>query len=49
LFEAAQEHFFEANRAYKNDQFQEAADGYLKLISDHPMLSLHQLDIMVSF
>jgi tetratricopeptide (TPR) repeat protein len=29
---SAQEDFFEANRAYKNDQFQEAVDGYLKLI-----------------
>ena len=28
----AQEDFFKANRAYKNDQFQEAADGYLTLI-----------------
>jgi tetratricopeptide (TPR) repeat protein len=30
--QSAQEDFFEANRAYKNDQFQEAVDGYLKLI-----------------
>ncbi|MEX1326087.1 MAG: tetratricopeptide repeat protein, partial [Desulfobacterales bacterium] len=29
--QSAQEDFFEANRAYKNDQFQEAVDGYLKL------------------
>ena len=29
---SAQEDFFEANRAYRNDQFQEAVDGYLKLI-----------------
>jgi tetratricopeptide (TPR) repeat protein len=31
---SAQEDFFEANRAYKNDQFQEAVDGYLKLIEN---------------
>ena len=31
---SAQKVFFEANRAYKNDQFQEAADGYLKLIEN---------------
>jgi tetratricopeptide (TPR) repeat protein len=31
---SAQEDFFEANRAYKNDQFQEAADGYRKLIEN---------------
>ena len=31
---SAQEDFFEANRAYKNDQFQEAVDGYLKLIAN---------------
>ena len=32
--QSAQEDFFEANRAYKNDQFQEAIDGYLKLIEN---------------
>jgi len=32
--QSAQEDFFEANRAYKNDQFQEAVDGYLKLIAN---------------
>jgi tetratricopeptide (TPR) repeat protein len=32
--QSAQEDFFEANRAYKNDQFQEAVDGYLKLIEN---------------
>ena len=31
---SAQEDFFEANRAYKNDQFQKAVDGYLKLIEN---------------
>lgn len=31
---SAKEVFFEANRAYKNDRFQEAADGYLKLIEN---------------
>ena len=32
--QSAQEDFFEANRAYKNDQFQGAIDGYLKLIEN---------------
>ena len=32
--QSAQEDFFEANRAYKNDQFQEAIAGYLKLIEN---------------
>jgi tetratricopeptide (TPR) repeat protein len=32
--QSAQEDFFEANRAYKNDQFREAANGYLKLIEN---------------
>ena len=32
--QSAQEEFFEANRAYKNDQFQKAVDGYLKLIEN---------------
>ena len=32
--QSAQEDFFEANRAYKNDQFQEAVDGYLNLIEN---------------
>jgi len=32
--QSAQGDFFEANRAYKNDQFQEAVDGYLKLIDN---------------
>jgi len=32
--QSAQEDFFEANRAFKNDQFQEAVDGYLKLIEN---------------
>ena len=32
--QSAQGDFFEANRAYKNDQFQEAVDGYLKLIAN---------------
>ena len=31
---SAQEDFFEANRAYRKDQFQEAVDGYLKLIAN---------------
>jgi tetratricopeptide (TPR) repeat protein len=31
---SAQEDFFEANRAFRNDQFQEAVDGYLKLIAN---------------
>ena len=31
---AGLESFFEANRAYKNEQFQKAADGYLKLIGN---------------
>jgi tetratricopeptide (TPR) repeat protein len=31
---AALEDFFGANRAYKNDQFQKAVDGYLKLIGN---------------
>ena len=31
---SAQEVFFEANRAYKNDQFQEAVGGYLKLVEN---------------
>jgi tetratricopeptide (TPR) repeat protein len=30
----AEERFFEANRAYKNDQFRDAADGYLELIEN---------------
>lgn len=32
--QSAQEGFFEANRAYKKDQFQAAIDGYLKLIKN---------------
>jgi tetratricopeptide (TPR) repeat protein len=32
--QSAQEEFFEANRAYKNDQFQKAVGGYLKLIEN---------------
>jgi tetratricopeptide (TPR) repeat protein len=32
--QSAQQDFFEANRAYKNDRFQEAIDGYLKLIEN---------------
>ena len=32
--QSAQGDFFEANRAYKNDQFQEAVDGCLKLIAN---------------
>ena len=32
--QSAQEDFFEANRAYKNDQFQQAVDSYLKLIEN---------------
>ena len=31
---SAQEDFFEANRAYKKDRYQEAVDGYLKLIDN---------------
>ncbi len=32
--QSAHEYFFEANRAYKNDQFQRAVDGYLELIEN---------------
>ena len=32
--QSPQADFFEANRAYKNDRFQEAIDGYLKLIKN---------------
>ena len=30
--QSAHEYFFEANRAYKNSQFQTAVDGYLELL-----------------
>ena len=32
--QSVQEDFFEANRAYKNDRFQVAVDGYLKLVEN---------------